>query len=167
MAAVIRIYECSASMAGTNKTSSTIRFKLADDATVDNQNPLTIPSSGAAVTRSYSKHIRFYCATAPSVYIDNLRAYADGTNSFGTGITLVGSNVGATYTTNSTAAVTNATNVFLKTSGSPWNLDAVHTASVVATGFFGDIIKLQMVVASDAAPGALSTETLSYVYDEI
>ena len=167
MTAVIRIYECSASRTGTNKTSSTIRFKLADNATVDNQNPLTIPSSGTAVTRSFSKHVRFYCATAPSVYIDNLRAYTDGTNSFGTGITLVGSNVGATYTTNASAAVTNATNVFLKTSAAPWDLDAVHTASVTATGFFGDILKLQMVVASDAGPGGLVGENLTMAYDEI
>ena len=167
MAATIKLYELSASTAGTDKTSSTLRFKLADNTTIDIQNPITIPSSGAAVTRSFTKQIRFYCATAPSVYIDNLRAYSDGTNSFGTGITLVGSNLGATYHVNSTAAVTNATSVFLKTSVSPWDLDAVHTASVTATGFFGDVLKLQMVVASNAGAGALVSESISLVYDEI
>jgi len=163
MAATIKIYELSASRTGTDKTSGTIRFKLADNATVDNQNPITIPSSGVAVTRSFSKHVRFYCATAPSVYIDNLRAYTDGTNSFGTGITVNGSNTGATYIVNASAALTNGSSLFLRTSVAPWDLDAVHTASVTATGFFGDLLKLQMVVASDAGPGSLVAETVSFV----
>ena len=165
MAATMKIYELSASMAGTDKTSSTVRFKLADNTTVDSNNPITIPASG--YTRSFSKQLRLYCATAPDTQIDNLRAYSDGTSGFGTGITTNGSNVGGTFSANASSAITNGTDLFEHTSGAPFNLDAVHTGAVTATGFCGDILKLQMVVASTASSGTKSAETLTFAYDEI
>ena len=44
MVAAMKIYEMSATMTGTDKTASTVRFKLADNATIDSNNPITIPT---------------------------------------------------------------------------------------------------------------------------
>jgi len=165
MAATIKIYECSSSVAGTDKTSSTVRFKLADDVTIDTNDPITIPSTG--YKRSYSKQLRLYCDTAPDTQIDNLKAYSDGTSGFGTGIVTNGSNVGGTFSANATSAIADGTDLFAKTSVDPFDIDAVHTAAVTTTGFFGDILKLQCVVASSATSGTKVAETLTYAYDEI
>lgn len=165
MAATVNIYEMSASMAGTDKTSATVRFKLADNTTADTNDPITIPSTG--YTRSYSKQLRLYCDVAPDTQIDNLTAYSDGTSGFGTGIVTNGSNVGGTFSANATAAITNGTDLFEHVSGAPFDMDAVHTDAVTATGFCGDILKLQCVVASTASSGTKSAETLTFSYDEI
>ena len=171
MAAVVDIYEMSASMSGTDKTSGTVRFKLADNVTVDSANPITIPSSG--VRGSYRKRIRMYCATAPSTYIDNFKAYMDGANNMGTGITVNASNysaslgLGGTFPTNATLAITGSVDLYSYTSGSPADLDAIHTASVTASGFFGDVLVMQMVIDTTATSGQKSTETLTMSYDEI
>lgn len=165
MSSAMKIYELSASMAGVDKTASTVRFKLADNATIDLNNPVTIPSTG--VTRSFTKKIRLYCATAPSVQVDNLRLYADGANDFGTGVTVNASNVGGTYAANATAALANGTDLFGFTTGAPMNLDAIHPTAVTATGFCGDLCAMQMVVATTASSGELSNETVTISFDEI
>jgi len=66
-----------------------------------------------------------------------------------------------------TPAIADGTDLFAKTSVDPFDIDAVHTAAVTATGFFGDILKLQCVVASSATSGTKVAETLTYAYDEI
>ena len=167
MTAVMKIYELSASRAGTDKTGSTIRFKLADNANVDTNNPLTIPSSGSYKTKSYSKHIRLYCATAPDTQIDNLRFYSDGTNNLCASVDVYASNIGIRFDGNATGAAVTANDLFSYTSGSPMDVDAIHTSAVTATGFCGDIIKMQMLVASDATSGAKPSETIMFAYDEI
>jgi len=166
MAGAMKIYEMTAAAAGTDKTSGIVRFKLANNATVDNNNPLTIPSGTVGTRRSYTKQLRFYCATAPSVKIDNLRAYSDGANGFGTGVSVNYDTTG-TFIANATAAMSPGTDIFTKTSGAPIDLDGINTASVNATGFAGDLLRLQMVVASTASSGALSAETITWAYDEI
>jgi len=166
MASVIKIYELSASMAGTDKTSGTVRFKLADDTTVDANDPITIPSTDIS-TKSYSKQVRLYCDVAPDTQIDNLKAYSDGSSGFGTGVVTNGSNVGGTFAANATAAIADGTDLFGKTSGDPFDMDAVHTTAVTTTGFFGDILKLQTAVASTASSGTKIAETLTFAYDEI
>ncbi len=169
MAAVVKIYELTASASGTDKTASTVRFKLADNTTVDSSDPITIPSSG--YTRSYTKQLRMYCASAPDTQIDNLRFYSDGSNNFGTGVDVMASNVGPVPGTdinsNATSAVGDETDLFGLTSGSPMNIDAYHTSTVTATGVFGDVVSLQMRVASTASSGALSAETVTWAWDEI
>jgi len=171
MSAVIKIFEMSASLSGTDKTSSTARFKLADNALANVSDPLTIPSSGVVV--SYSKQVRVYCATAPSIYIDNLLAYSDGTNSFGAGISVTASNYSAScgnphvFVANHRSTLTASYNLFGMVAGTPIDLDAIHTASVNATGFCGDILVMHMIVDNTAAPGASGTETLTIGYDEV
>ena len=165
MAGAMKIYELTASMAGTDKTGGTVRFKVADNQTVDTNDPVTIPSD-ASTNRSYSKQLRMYCATAPDTQIDNLQVYTDG-GGFGTGITVNASNVGVTFSANATSAIANGVDFFTYTSGSALNLDAVDSTVITATGFGGDILKLQMEVASSASSGTLTAESVTFSYDEI
>ena len=163
MAATVKIYECSASQNGTDKTSGVVRFKLADNANVDTNDPITIPSTGT--TKSYTKQLRLYCATAPDTQIDNIRAYSDGSNDFGTGIS-VNASVVSDFSAN-TMEWSGGSDIFGFTSAAPLDMDQFHTSVVTATGFFGDLLKLQMQVASTANSGALSAETLTFSWDEI
>jgi len=73
---------------GTNVASGSIRFKQADNDTVDANNPIPIP--GAGTNYSYIKQFRFYAATTPANTINNLKFYSDGANGFGTGVSLGG-----------------------------------------------------------------------------
>lgn len=165
MAATMNIYEMSAAGAGTDKTTSTVRFKLADNATIDANNPITIPSS-TTPTRSYSKRLQLYCATAPDTQIDNLQMYTDGSSSW-TGVAVEASNTGTTFASNATSALAGVASLFDYTSGSAFDMDAQVGGMVTATGFCGDILGLQMAVASDASSGTLSAETITFSYDEI
>jgi len=164
MVAAMKIYELTASMAGTDKTSGTVRFKLADDQTVDSNNPITIPSSG--VRRSYTKQLRMYCATAPDTQVDNLQVYTDG-GGFGTGITVNASNVGITFAANATSALSGGSDFFGYTSGAPMDLDSIDADPITAAGYGGDILKLQLEATPSATPGTLSAETVTFSYDEI
>ena len=166
MVAAMKIYELTGSMAGTDKTASTVRFKLADDQTIDSNNPITIPS-GNHSNHSYHKKLRMYCATAPGTQIDNLLMYSDGGNGFGTGISVIASNHGVTFSANATAELVGSKNLFDFTSGAPMNIDGTDTAAITTTGYGGDIVALQMLVASTASPGELTDETITFSYDEI
>ncbi len=160
----MKVYELSASRSGTDKTSGTVRFKLADNATVDTNNPITIPSSG--YTYSFTKQIRMYCASAPDTKIDNLRLYTDGSNNFGTGVDVLATNTGTTFSANATSAMSGQ-DLFGFTSAAPFDMDSVASADVTATGFVGDICRMQMRVSSLCSPGTLSSETVTLAYDEI
>jgi hypothetical protein len=82
----IRSFHGATPDAGTNVASGSIRFKAADNDTVDANNPLAIP--GAGTIYSYVKQLRFYAATTPSNQINNLKFYTDSSNGFGTGVGL-------------------------------------------------------------------------------
>ena len=161
----MEIHELTSQTSGVDKTSSTIRFKLADDTNINSSDPLTIPTSG--VTRSYTKSVRMYCATAPDTQITNLRMYPDAANNFGASIDVVATNIGTTFSANATAALTNATDLWNYSSATPIDMDAVYATAVTATGYCGDIIKLQMEVRPGASPGSLTAETITVAYDEI
>jgi hypothetical protein len=163
MTAAVRVYELTASRAGVNKTSSTIRFKLADDQTVDANNPITIQTSGTR--RSYTKQIRMYCATAPNTSISNLKVYTDG-SLFTTGVTVTATNVNGVFAANATTTLPGASFAGF-TSAAAKQLNVYHSADVTATGFCGDILKLQLCASSGASSGTLSAETITFAYDEI
>jgi hypothetical protein len=93
--------------------------------------------------------------------------YSDGSNGLGTGVTVNATNHGVTWSANATAPLTGGTDLFGFTSGAPMNIDAVDAAAITTTGYGGDIIALQMEVASTAGPGALTDETITFSYDEI
>ena len=62
-----------------------IRFKQADDATIDSNDPMPIPAAGSEYSRW--KQVYLYCSTAPDTQVDNVKLYTDG-GGFGTGITV-------------------------------------------------------------------------------
>jgi hypothetical protein len=159
---------------GTDKTGGTIRCKNADNATVDNSDPLIIPSSNREY--SYEKFIQAYFNTAPSVEITNLECYMDGSNDYGTGIKAWYA-IETTYTTPAVPTETNdppeipvngtpaaATDLFALTTGSPGSLGAgPHTG----TGQKGSFIDVVMEVETTASQGSLTAETFTLRYDEI
>lgn len=165
MPATVQIHEMSAAATGVDKTGGTVRFKSADNATVDTNNRLGIPGAGSVY--SYTKHVRYFFSTAPSIDIQNLRAYTDGANNFGTGVTLgydiPAGGLGTFPNINTNIA---GTDIFTKTSGAPIDMDAINVGPHTGTGYKGDIIRMQMAVASTAIQGQLAAEQLTYAYDE-
>jgi len=168
MAATIEIHEMSALATGTDKTAGTVRFKDADDATVDTNNPLVIPGSGDVY--SYTKKVRAYMEDAPSTKVENLRWYPDAANGFGTGISVKAKNIGTTWGANYKTAMSGGASLWTYSSGSPLDGDGVDTSPFLPAkldNYIGDLIELQMTVHDDAAQGALTPETLTLAYDEI
>lgn len=163
-----------------------MRFKTADNATIDTNNPIPIPAAGTKY--SYWKQIYLHCGAAPSTKVDNVKFYTDG-GGFGTGITVkVGDetptktnalNTGyevATGTPGDTgdemvaahALLTGSTDVFTYTSGSPKSVDISEAGSIIdVIGETTDYLVLQMEVGSTASPGNLTDETFTYRYDEV
>lgn len=162
MAATVQIHEMSALETGVDKTSSTVRFKSADENTVDTNNRLTIPAAGTDY--SYTKQLRFYVSVAPDTDLQNLEAYSDGANGFGTGVG-VQYDVNGTFQTQVDTDIS-GTDLFTSDSGSPIDMDSVNTGPHTGTGYQGDLLRLQMTVASTASPGTLTAETLTFAYDE-
>jgi hypothetical protein len=168
MTATIQIHEMSALAAGTDKTSGTVRFKDADNPTVDANNPLVIPDAGSVY--SYTKQLRPYMEAPPDTQISNLRWYTDGTSGFGTGVSVNAKNVGTTFDSNYKTEMTGGSDLFGYTSASPLDGDGTDTGPFDSgddDGYIGDLIMLQMVVASTASSGTLTAETLTLAYDEI
>lgn len=145
----------------TDKTSGNIRFKTADNATVDSNNRITIPPSGTAF--SYEKWLRPKCTVAPAVDLQNGEFYTDGSNGLGTGVGLYAKAVTSFATPALGTATTGYTDAFDYDSGSPLDLDI---GTVTATGEFGDHVVLLMTVADNATQGITPSETLTFEYDE-
>jgi hypothetical protein len=156
----------------TTKTSRTIRFKNADDANIDLNNPIVRPGAGSVF--SYAKCLRLYIgATAPTGSITNPRAYTDGSNGFGTGVTMMCgtratySNPGTLGASSMDPGVVSASNLFGYTSGSPLDMDANNAGPFVGNNTdIADYLYLQAAVASNASPGLTPTETLTCAFDE-
>lgn len=168
MAATIQIHEMSGLNTGVDKTSGTVRFKAADNATVDASDPLVIPSEGTVY--SYTKKLRAYMEAPPSVSVSNLRWYTDGTNGFGTGVGVTVKNLGVTWGANYNTEMSGGADLFSKTSGSPLDGDGTDAGPFVPAddnSYIGDLIELQLAVASTASQGALTGGTLTFAYDEV
>lgn len=168
MAATIQIHEMSALAAGVDKTSGTLRFKDADDATVDANNPLVIPGAGSIY--SYTKKVRSYMEAPPNTNVSNLRWYTDGANGLGAGVTMTVKNIGTTWGANYKTLMSGGADLFGYTSGSPLDGDGTDTGPFLPAkdnSYIGDLIELQIAVASTATNGATPTETLTLAYDEI
>jgi hypothetical protein len=165
----------------TTLSTGTIRFKNADNATVDAVNRMVIPSAGST-GRDYSfeKWIRLEATVAPSVDIQNVEAYSDGASGFGTGVKLWYYTSTAYNTTGGPQAPTttndppheikgtttvNLTNFFTATSAAAVSLNNGST-SYTSTGPFGDWLVLVLEVESSATQGTLTPEVLTFSYDE-
>ena len=160
----IQIHEMTNTNTGVDKTSDTVRFKSADETTVDNSNRLLIPSAGT--TRSYTKHLRAYVSAAPSVDFTALEAYSDGGSFSDTWVT-VQYDVLQTWVASVTTDIS-GTDLFTATSLNPIDMnswDATWTAGE-GTGYWGSVLRLQMEVGTGASPGSLTAETLTFSYSE-
>lgn len=168
MAATIQIHEMSALATGVDKTSGTVRFKDADDATVDTNNPLVIPASSSIY--SYTKKLRPKMTVAPNTQVGNLRWYSDGSSAWGSYVTCTCKNLGTTWGANYKTVMSGGADFFAKTSGSPLDGDGTSTGPFVPGdngNYIGDLIELQMAVTYQATQGALAAESITLAYDEI
>lgn len=172
MAATIQIHEMTTDAAtGVDKTAGTVRFKAVASTTstaVDASDPLVVPGAGSDY--SFVKKVRPYMSVAPGTQVSNLRWYTDGANGFGTGITATAKNIGVTFGTHYDTLMTGGADLFGYTSGSPLDGDGTDTGPFVPAdnlSYIGDIIEMQLAVASTASNGALSSESLTLAYDEI
>ena len=170
----------------TDNGSNKIRFKTDDDADIDSNNPIQIPTDGS-IHYSFWKHIYAYCSTAPSTQIDNIKLYSDGSG-FGTGITLYTATT--TPTKNSGASsgyavaigtvgssgkvmtehgsVSAIADMFSYTSTSPLTVSISESGNIInSIGETSDYVVLQLAVSSTASGGTLTAESLSLQYDEI
>ena len=145
----------------TNKTSGTIRFKNADNATVDLNDPMVIPTAGTDI--SYEKILRLN-ATGTFTQISNYKFYMDGANGLGTGVSLLYKKEGTYGTPIEPANTTGFVDAFGATVGTPVTLG---TPNVVATGDFGDFLTMILTVGSTASQGTTAQETLTFAWDEI
>ena len=163
MAATVQIIEKNgAGGTGTDKTSGTIRFKNADDATVNTSNPMTKP--GAGTDYSYEKWVRFNVTGGTYTEITGIKAYCDGSVSFGTGVAVYAKAVTAYSTPAEATSVSGYTDISTYTSGSPLTLGA---GPYTSTGEKGDHLVMIMTVGTSASGGLTPTETLTIAWDEI
>ena len=163
MAATVQIVEKNgAGGTTTDKTSGTIRFKNADNSTVDTGNPMVKP--GAGVDYSFEKWLRLNITGGSYTQITNIKAYTDGSSGFGTGVNLWAKAVTAYSTPAEATASTGYANAFTYTSGAPLSLGA---GPYTGTGEKGDHLVMVMEVQSTASGGLTPTETLTIGWDEI
>ncbi len=178
MAATVVINEWNGNSTKTDKTGGTVRFKTADSATVDTNNPITIPTS--AQTHSYEKWLELQITgTPPSQRINNLKFYTDGSNGYGTGVTLYGEVSGSnTFRSAAQAATANAvplggsgsrtmTSAFAYVSGSPLSLSSSAETFSGSTTDIGRYVVLVLTVSAAASQGTLTAETGTFSYDEV
>jgi len=171
MAATMDIYEFNgAGPTGTIKTSSTVRFKKLDNATVDSNNPLVKPASN--YDRSYVKSLRLFCTSAGTgtTTAASPRFYASGAP--GTGVLLYDKAVSTASYTQATAAATGTGE------GSTWvdistvHYDSTHYLGLGAGGAFsqgnahGNYVEIYMRIDSTVSAGTSAGVTFTVSWDE-
>jgi len=163
MAATVQILEKNgAGATTTDKTSGTVRFKNADDSTVDLNDPMVVPGSGTDY--SYEKWLIANVSGGSYTQITNLVAYSDGSNGMGTGVGLYAKAVTSYATPAEGTSTSGYTDFFSYTSGSPLTLGA---GPFTSTGQKGDHLVMLCTVASTASGGLTASETLTLAWDEI
>ena len=184
MAATVQIVEKNgAGGTTTDKTSGTIRFKNADNSTVDTGNPMVKP--GAGVDYSFEKWLRLNVTGGTYTEITNVKAYMDGANGLGTGITLYAKAVASYVTPAEATATTGYTDAFTYTSGAPlslgagpfsvtvqvdtWPSESVSVAGLQTTVATGKASSVLVMVATCSPSGGISpvgcvTTGLAHLY---
>jgi len=159
----------------------TLRFKQADNATIDTSDKVPIPSSGT--NYSYWKHLYLKCSTAPDTQVDNIQFYTDGSSGFGTGVTTYvgdetptknsGSDAGYEVCDSAVTMVVNHSEITAQTdafdyiSGSALSISISETGSIIdAIGETSDYFIMQVAIGSTSSPGDKSNETGTIQYDE-
>ena len=146
----------------TDKTGGSVRFKNADNSTVDLVNPMVKPASGS--DWSFQKWLRMNITGGTFTQITNVKAYTDGVNGLGTGINLWAKAVAAYATPAEETASTGYANAFTFTSGAALTLGA---GPFTGTGEKADHLVLACEVTSAASGGLTPSETLTLAWDEI
>ena len=164
-----------------------IRFKTADDPTIDTNNPIPIPASGTK--RSFWKSIFLKAVSGTFLKIDTIKFFTNGPG-FGTGITVFIGGETPVRNSASTAGYDQATGVvgddgnemIASHSGISTKDDAFVTftpstpktvtisenlSEIDAIGETSTYIVAQMDVDSTAGPGDLDNEIWTFQYDEI
>lgn len=163
MAATVQIVEKNgAGGTQTDKTSGTIRFKNADNSTVDLVNPMVKPPSGNDY--SFEKWLRMNVSGGTYSQITNVRAYSDGSNGMGTGVEVYAKAVASFATPAEATSITGYTNFFTYTSGSPLTLGA---GPFTSTGEKADHLVMMLRIDNTCSGGVTPTETLTMAWDEI
>lgn len=160
-----------------------VRFKDADDPTIDTNDPIPIPGAGTYYSRW--KTLYLHCDTAPDTQVDNIRFYPDGANPW----TNVDVSVGLQFPTHNSGSdagyevsdtdnqeivashggITTKASVFAYSSGSPLSGPSIsESGSIINLALEeSDYIIFQMDVLSTASPGDLADDTWTFKYDEI
>lgn len=163
MAATVQIIEKNgAGGTPTDKTSGTVRFKNADNATVDTSNPMVKPVSGTDY--SFEKWLRLNVTGGTYTQITNVKAYTDGANGLGTGVGLYAKAVASYATPAEATSTAGYTDAFTYTSGSALTLGA---GPYTSTGEKGDHLVMMLTVGDTATGGVTASETLTIAWDEI
>lgn len=163
MAATVQIVEKNgAGGTTTDKTGGTVRFKNADNSTVDLNNPMVKPPSGS--DWSWEKWLRMNVTGGTYTQITNVKVYSDGANGLGTGINVWAKAVASYATPAEGTSSSGYANFFTYTSGSALSLGA---GPFTSTGEKGDHAVLLCEVTSSASGGLTPTETLTLAWDEI
>ena len=146
----------------TDKTSGSIRFKNADNSTVDFVNPLVKP--GAGFDFSFEKWLRLNVTGGTYSQITNVGAFSDGANGMGTGVDLFAKAV-TTYATPAEAtATTGYVDFFTYATGARLSLGA---GPFTGTGEKGDHLVMICRIGTTVAGGLTPSETLNIGWDEI
>ena len=178
MAATVLIEELNlAAENATDKTSGTVRFKSADNSTVDNNNRIVVPTANTEY--SFEKWLRLNVTIAPAVDLQDMEFYMDGANGWQSGIKLWADTIAAFDGTNGATkpVVTNdppfgpddatpMVDAFSYTSGAPLDIDVLNTGPHTGTGQKGDYLVLVMEVEIATAVGALTPETATFRFKE-
>jgi hypothetical protein len=154
-----------ATIINTLSEGQEIRYKRADNDTVDTLNPVQVPTN-SATAYSWRKYFKLKVDTAPSGKISNLRWFSDGT-AWGTGIRhfvyTIGSYATQPGTNDETAEANSAqSNSTQFTSASPLTVRA-GTVLTATTGLgTQQYVGGQVGVISEAGPGTTSPRTHTY-----
>lgn len=163
MVATVRIIEKNgAGPTLTQKDSGTVRFKNADNSTVDLVNPLVKP--GAGYDYSWEKWLRLEVTGGTYSQITNIKAYSDGASGMGTGVEVYAKAVASYATPAEGTSISGYTDLFSYTSGAALTLGA---GPFTSTGEKGDHLVLLARIGTTVSGGVTPGETLTFGWDEI
>jgi hypothetical protein len=158
-----------------------LRFKNADNATIDGNDKPTIPAG--ATIHTYWKSIYLYCDNADGHTLNNFRLYSDGNNGLGTGVNVM---VGLQFPTRTKllttgyevannanelvaehGGITTSASFFNYTSGAPLTFTCSEAGNAIDdTAETTNYLIMQGDVANTASPGDCPNEPGTIAYDE-
>jgi hypothetical protein len=146
----------------TDKTGGTVRFKNADNAAVDLNDPLVRPGAGS--DWSFEKWLRLNVAGGSYSQITNIRAYCDGASGFGAGVNLWWRAAAAYAQPVEPTSPAGFADGFGYSAASPLVLGA---GPFSGAGEKGDHLVMALEVQAAAAGGMLPAESVTLAWDEI